>query len=164
MWKPTSLLLCFHSLQYSLLVATSSYPDGGYRTIWELHTLAVINSWCWTFNNLDTGQYTRHKQKSFTVSKSLMLSCQSLEINCDRIWTCTQRQPAVSVESFCIRAWISSGILFPWEHCKQTVFTYSKKKHMALLSLTEVVLFLVAKQPQYMPDSWRVWWPSPTED
>ena len=30
----------FHSLQYSLLIATSSYP--GIETIWKLHTLTVI--------------------------------------------------------------------------------------------------------------------------
>ena len=29
--KPASLLLCFHSLQYSTLIATSSYADSRYR-------------------------------------------------------------------------------------------------------------------------------------
>ena len=48
----TSLLLCFHSLQYSLLIAyVISYPDGWYRNhngSCTLSTRTCMNSWCWT--------------------------------------------------------------------------------------------------------------------
>jgi len=40
--KPASLLLCFHSLAYSLLIATSSYADGGCR-----NHMGVAHSFCY---------------------------------------------------------------------------------------------------------------------
>ena len=43
MRKPTSLVLCFTTKHIHCRLPMASYPDG-IETIWELHTLTVINS------------------------------------------------------------------------------------------------------------------------